>query len=337
MTGKSDRLALMETFVRIVEAGSLSAAAIQLGTSQPTVSRRLRTLESSLGVRLLQRTTHAIQLTEAGQRYVARAKELLGEWQGFEAELRGDDDVPKGVLRVVAPHAFGQQQLVGPVLEYLRRYPGMTVEWRLHDGPVRLVEDGIDCIIRVGVPKGESMVVRKIFEVTRIVVAAPSVVPRERAFTRPAPLASLPWLALGSYYRNTVRLESDGGATTSLHIQPRFVTDSLFALRHAVCRGLGVAVMSEWIVADDVAAGRLVHLVPRWRAQPLPVYVGYPQARFYPAKLRRFVEVMRTAFAPARPRPSQKADGRRTGTARRGPGPPGDSEAHPLEAPPAVR
>lgn len=304
MNLKSDRFALMETFVRIVEAGSLSAAALQLGTSQPTISRRLHALESALGVRLLQRTTHAIQLTEVGQRYLARAKDLLGEWQGFEAELRGDGDVPSGVLRVVAPHAFGQQQLVGPVVEYLRRYPEMTVEWRLHDGPVRFVEDGIDCIVCVGAPEGESIVVRKIFEVARIVVAAPSVVPPGRALTRPAALAALPWLALSPYYRNSVRLESDRGTTTSLRIRPRLVTDSLFALRQAVCGGLGAAVMSEWIVADDIASGRLQHLVPRWRAQPLPVYVAYPQARFYPAKLRSFVEVMRTAFAPVPVRPS---------------------------------
>src|SRR5689334_3583659 len=117
MTTSADRLSLMQTFVRIVEAGNLSAAAEQLGTSQPTVSRRLRALESSLGVRLLHRTTHAIQLTDAGQSYFARAKDFLADWAGFESRLRGADDVPEGLLRVVAPHAFGQQQLVPAVLE----------------------------------------------------------------------------------------------------------------------------------------------------------------------------------------------------------------------------
>jgi DNA-binding transcriptional LysR family regulator len=295
MTTSADRLSLMETFVRIVEAGNLSAAAKQLGTSQPTVSRRLRALESSLGVRLLQRTTHAIQLTEAGQSYFARAKDFLADWEGFEAKLRGADDVPEGVLRVVAPHAFGQQQLVPSVFEYLRRYPQMTVEWRLHDGPLRLVEDAIDCVIRVGAVKEESVVARKIFEVPRIVVASPEVT-SGRALTRPAQLAQLPWLALVTYYRNTVRLENERGAVTSLPIRPRFVTDSLFALRNAVNAGLGAAIVSAWVVTEDIAAGRLVHLAPRWHAQPLPVYVVYPQARFYPAKLRKFIEIVRTAF-----------------------------------------
>lgn len=295
MKATTDRLALAETFVRIVDAGSLSAAALQLGTSQPTISRRLHALEAALGVRLLQRSTHAIHPTEAGQRYVARARELLGEWRGLEAELRGDGDEPAGHLRVVAPHAFGQQQLLGPVVEYLRRYPALSVEWRLHDGPVRFVEDGVDCCVSVDAPEGEAVVVRKIHEVQRIVVAAPSLVPG-RAPSRPAALAALPWLALVPYYRNTVRLEGARGATAAIRIRPRFVTDSLFALRQAASSGLGAALASGWIVAEDVAAGRLVHLLPGWRGPTLPVYVAYPQARFYPARLRAFVEIMRTAF-----------------------------------------
>jgi DNA-binding transcriptional LysR family regulator len=294
-----DRLALMETFVRIVEAGSLSAAAAQLGTSQPTISRRLHALEGALSVRLLQRTTHAIQLTAAGQRCLGRAREVLAGWQGFEAELRGEGEAPSGLLRVVAPHAFGQQQLVGPLVAFLRRYAGVTVEWRLHDGPVRFVEDGIDCQISVGAPAGgDSVVARKISEVQRIVVAAPSVLLPGKATASPAALETLPWLALAPYYRRAVRLVSDRGEMASLRLRPRLVTDSLFALREAVRQGLGVAVMSEWIVAEDVVAGTLRHLVPRWHAEPLAVYVAYPQARFQPAKLRAFVEAMRTALLP---------------------------------------
>jgi len=303
------RLVWMETFVRIVEAGSLSAAAAQLGTSQPTVSRRLRALEASLGVPLLTRTTHAMQLTEAGERYVSRARELLADWAGFEATLRRADDVPEGVLRVVAPHAFGQEQLVRPVVEYLRRYPKMTVEWSLHDGPPRFVEGAIDCAIRVGKLEGDALVARRLFDVKRVVVAAPSL-PGAASITRPARLATLPWLAIGTFYRNTVRLES-GRAHVSLRIRPRFVTDSLFALRNAALDGLGAAVVSEWIVRDDIAAGRLLHLVPRWESQPLTAWIAYPQARFYPAKLRKFVDVVTTLFAteapPARPAAARQA------------------------------
>src|SRR3954471_3408985 len=124
-----DRIELMETFVRIVEAGSLSAAALQMGATQPTVSRRLQALERSLGLRLLQRSTHAMTLTADGERCYEGAKELIASWKAFESELRGAEDEPEGLLRVVAPHAFGQQLLVGPLSEYMRDHPRVTVEW----------------------------------------------------------------------------------------------------------------------------------------------------------------------------------------------------------------
>ena len=103
---------LVETFVRIVDAGSLSAAARALATTQPTISRRLKALEKSLGVRLLQRSTHAMKLTDDGMRCYTRAKELIAGWQEFESEIRGAVDEPVGMLRVVAPHAFGHQLLL---------------------------------------------------------------------------------------------------------------------------------------------------------------------------------------------------------------------------------
>jgi DNA-binding transcriptional LysR family regulator len=111
---------LVETFVRIVDAGSLSAAARLLATTQPTISRRLKALEKSLGVRLLQRSTHAMKLTDDGMRCYARAKELIAGWQEFESEIRGAGDEPVGLLRVMAPHAFGQQQLVAPLADTWR-------------------------------------------------------------------------------------------------------------------------------------------------------------------------------------------------------------------------
>ncbi|AKU93469.1 Transcriptional regulator, LysR family [Labilithrix luteola] len=294
MTAPIDRLASMETFLRIVDAGSLSAAAKQLGTSQPTVSRRLRALESTLGVPLLKRSTHAIQLTETGERYVARARDLLAEWRSFEAGVRGDDDEPEGTLRVVVPHAFGQEQLVGPATRFLRAYPKVTIEWLLSDGPIRLVEDGIDCVIRVGALQGDALVARKIHDVKRIVVASPALLAR-RPPTRPAQLTALPWLALRTFYRNRVRLEK-AGAVATLDIRPRFFTDSLYALRTAALDGTGAAVVSEWMVRGDIQAGALVHLLPSWSAPSLPVYIAYPQAKLYPTKLRAFVDAMKQGF-----------------------------------------
>jgi len=291
----SDRIELMKTFVQIVEAGSLSAAAVKMRTTQPTVSRRLQALEAMLGVKLLRRSTHAMKLTEDGERCVERAKELIESWQAFEADLRGDDDEPEGLLRVVAPHAFGQQVLVTPLAGFLRRYPRVSVEWLLHDRRPDFVAEAVDCAIQVGEVNEPGLVALKLTEVPRIVVAAPSVLEKNRALPVHArELADLPWLALRTYYRNEILLSHTGsGETQRIALRPRLSTDSLYALRSAALLGLGVCVGSTWLLAEDIAQGRLVQLVPQWEAAALPVYLVYPQSRLQPPKLRRFIEAMR--------------------------------------------
>jgi DNA-binding transcriptional LysR family regulator len=297
-SGTGDRIELMQTFVRIVEAGNLSAAASQMGTTQPTVSRRLQTLERSLGVRLLNRSTHSMRLTADGERCYERAKELLASWAAFESDLRGVDEEPEGILRVVAPHAFGQERLIKPLSDYLKRYPRMTVEWLLHDDSAiqDFIAAGIDCAIQVGEVVDSTLVAIKLAEVPRIVVAAPSVLAGVDVPAEASDLASLPWLALRTYYRNEVHLRNKlTGKVQRIAISPRMSTDSLYALRSATLQGLGAAIGSAWLLAEDLAAGRLVHLAPQWEAAPLPVTLIYPYARFYPVRLRRFIDIMRAA------------------------------------------
>ncbi|MDC0713248.1 LysR family transcriptional regulator [Stigmatella sp. ncwal1] len=293
----ADRLALMETFVRIVEAGNLSAAAAQLGSTQPTVSRRLQTLERLLGVRLLQRSTHAMKLTDDGARCYERAKELIAGWQTFESELRGAGDEPSGLLRVMVPHALGQQQLIGPLADYLRRAPRMSVEWLLHDRTPDFIAEGIDCAIHVGEVRDPSVVALRLGEVPRIVVAAPSALGGAPLPTQPDELARMPWLALRTFYRDEVVLtHAETGETARFPIRPRMSTDGLYALRNAAVMGIGVGLASSWALTEELADGRLLHLAPQWRAAPLPVFLVYPPARFYPARLRRFIETMRAAL-----------------------------------------
>ncbi|ATB41700.1 LysR family transcriptional regulator [Cystobacter fuscus] len=296
----ADRLELMQTFLRIVDAGSLSSAAAQLGTTQPTVSRRLQALERSLGLRLLQRSTHAMKLTEDGVRCYERAKELLASWEMLEADLRGASDEPEGTLRVVVPHAFGQQLLVGPLTEYLNRHTRVSVEWLLHDRAVDFIADGIDCAIHVGEVHDPSVVAIRVAEVPRIVVAAPSVLSGVPVPTHPDELARLPWLSLRTFYRNEVSLTHVAtGEVRPIVFHPRLSTDSLYAIRSAAVNGLGVCVASAWALHEDITRGRLVHLVPRWRAASLPMYLIYPSARFHPARLRTFVELMRETIPGA--------------------------------------
>lgn len=295
--GGVDRLDLMQTFVRIVEAGSLSAAAVQLGSTQPTVSRRLQWLERMLGLRLLQRSTHAMKLTEDGERCYRHAKALLDSWAAVEADLRGAQDEPRGHLRVQVPHAFGQELLVTPLVAFMNRHADVTVEWLLHDGPTDFIAQGIDCAIRVGAVSDPSLVALRLAEVPRILVAAPGLWGEGPPPGEPAALVDLPWLALPLYYRDELALVQTGsGREERVRIRPRMATDSLYAARSAARAGLGAALVSAWLVADDLASGRLCRLAPDWEAPALPVSLVYPYARIYPTRLKAFADGMKQAI-----------------------------------------
>ncbi|MEG2804819.1 LysR family transcriptional regulator [Stenotrophomonas sp.] len=302
----ADRIDLLRTFVRIVESGSLSAAAARLGTTQPTVSRRLQALERLFGLHLLQRSTHGMTLTEDGQRCFAHARSLVDEWEAIQADLRGEVEVPRGRLRVMVPHAFGQAQLLEPMLAFLARYPQVTLEWMLEDRHPDFIAEGIDCAIRVGAVEAPHLVAVPLAEVPRIVIAAPALVgtadPRD-----PALLPRLPWIALTTYYRDRFSLlPGDDGPALQVEIQPRLLTDNLFVVRRAALAGLGAAVVSAWLVDAELRSGQLVRLLPDREAPPLPVHLVYPSARQIPSRLRAFIDSMKASLPQThgmRPRP----------------------------------
>lgn len=287
---------MLQTFVRIVEAGSLSAAAPLLGATQPTVSRRLRALEDALGVQLLQRSTHAMRLTPDGERCYQRGRSLLAAWSAFEADVGSAGAEPEGLLRVAVPHAFGQDKFVAPLAAFLQAHPRVTVEWLLVDDVDDALSRGIDCAIQVGDPTDPSVVAVRLTQVERMVVAAPSLLADGVVPRTPEELAALPWLALHTYYRHELRLtHALTRDSRSVAIAPRFSTDSLYALRSAALQGLGCCASSSWLVVDDVARGHLVHLAADWQPPPLPIWITYPHFAHYPSRLLRFVAAMRAA------------------------------------------
>jgi DNA-binding transcriptional LysR family regulator len=289
-----DRIELMQTFIRIVESGSLSAAAAQLGTTQPTISRRLQALEQRLGLKLILRTTHALKLTDDGERCYAQARQLLATWHALEDELTGSSDDPIGTLRVRAPHAFGQDQLIDPLVDYLQRYPRLTVEWMLNDRTPDFISENVDCAIQVGAVNDPSLVAILLAEVPRFVVAAPSLLAQHAPIEDVSQLTDLPWLALTSFYRNELALQRlSDGQPMNLPIAPRLASDSLYAIRKAVLAGMGAAIVSSWVVQEDLAKGELIQLVPEWQAPPLPVWLTYPWASYYPARMRHFFAMIR--------------------------------------------
>ena len=293
----SDRIELMQTFIRIVESGSLSAAAAQLGTTQPTISRRLQTLEQRLGLKLILRTTHALKLTDDGERCYAQARQLLATWHALEDELTGTSDDPVGTLRVRAPHAFGQDQLIAPLVDYLRCYPRLNIEWMLNDRTPDFMAENVDCAIQVGAPTDPSVVAILLAEVPRIVVASPDLLDRHPPIEQVEQLRELPWLALTSFYRNEVALQRiDDGQPVNLAITPRLSSDSLYAVRKAALAGMGAALVSSWVVQEDLADRRLIQLTPQWQASPLPIWLTYPWASYYPARLQHFFTMIKAVM-----------------------------------------
>lgn len=289
-----DRIDLLHTLVRIVEAGSLSAAAAQLGTTQPTISRRLRALEHALGLRLVQRSTHVMKLTADGERCYEYAKDLLDRWNALESDLRGQQDAPRGHLRVMVPSVFGQQQLIPPLVDFLAQHPAVSVEWLLHDRLPDFIAEGIDCAVRIGPVEATGLVAIRLAELPRIVVAAPGLWGDGPVPADPEALGRLPWLALNTFYRDEVVLHHAArGQTARLAIRPRLSTDHLHALCNAALAGLGVCVASAWAVADALAEGRLVQLAPDWTAPVLPISLVHPPTRLQPARLRAFIAMMR--------------------------------------------
>lgn len=284
----------MRTFIRIVESGSLSAAARQLDTTQATVSRRLQSLETLLGVRLLLRTTHAMKLTDDGERCYHHARRVIDSWLALEDEVGQAEDEPVGILRVRAPHAFGQEQLLPPLMQFLTRYPQLSIEWKLNDRSVDFLSDDIDCAIRVGAEVDPATVSVLLAEVPRSVVASPALLAQFTVPAHPDDLSALPWVALSTFYHQHIELFKRGEKEpTRVAISPRLSTDSLYVARNTALMGLGIAAVSSWTVEEDIRQGRLVHLLPDWQPAPLPVHLVYPWSRYYPARLRRFLEMMR--------------------------------------------
>ena len=289
-----DRIELMRTFIRIVEAGSLSSAARQLETTQATVSRRLQSLESMLGSRLILLTTHAMKLTDDGERCYQHARQVVDAWLALEDEMSIADERPVGVLRVRAPHAFGQQQLLGPLVSFLQRYPQLAVEWMLNDKTVDFLSDNIDCAIRVGAEVDPATVSVLLAEVPRSLVVAPELLSRYPALAIPQDLSRLPWVAISTFYQHEVELQhQEDSRELSFGIVPCLSTDSVYVARNTALAGLGAAIVSSWAVTEDIAAGRLIEPFPQWRASPLPVHLVYPWARYYPTRLRKFLDLMR--------------------------------------------
>ena len=295
----ADRLTPMLTFVRIVECGSLSAAARALGRSLPAVSRSLNLLEARLGERLLQRTTRSLALTDAGTEFYERCRRLVAEIDEAEASVTARKLEPRGLLGVTAPLLFGRMHVAPVVSAYLQRYPHAAVNLLLTDRDVKLVEEGLDLAVRIGELADSSLVAHRLGTVARIVCAAPAYLERKGRPRAPQDLGKHECLrSTGLAPGRDWRFVVDGRAVR-IPVDARLVTNDGGAAIQAAEQGLGLVMVLAYQVAEQLERGRLVRVLKRFEPEPLPVSALYPSGRLMPAKLKGFLEILRETV-PAR-------------------------------------
>jgi DNA-binding transcriptional LysR family regulator len=291
-----DDLRQLREFVQIVDSGSISRAARVTGVSQPTLSRRLAALETAVGSALLRRDTHTMSLTEAGRTLLTDARELLTLADRMSGRLLRERETLRGHLRLVSVVDVGQW-LVSRVLSRFRcPHPQVTVELHLINRPTKFVKEGFDCGILIGAPLDRGVQGKKIAELPRRLVAAPSVIEAHGEPRGPEDLAGLPWLGFLQphfYTRDRVDLHR-GDDTVRLKLAPAMLLDTVTAVREAVIEGAGFTVLPEWMSQRDVEAGRLVELLPDWRAAPADLYLAHAAQGALPQRVVRLLDYLET-------------------------------------------
>jgi len=286
-------LTLLRAFVRIAESGGISAAARTLQLPQPTLSRHLRTLEERCGVALLHRDTHRMKLTEAGQRLLEDARAMLELAEAATQRLHGEQSELRGHLRLFATIDGGQFTVTRLIARFLQANPGVTAELGYTNRPAHMIEEGFDAGVVVGAIADERVVARPAGTVTRHLAASPELVKRLGLPKTPAALASWPWVSLsGDQFggAQNVVLRRPGRQAQTVAVAPVLRIEGVTGVREAARAGLGVAIVADWLAREDFVSGRLVRVLPQWRAEPLPVAVIFPSRRRLPARVRAFVD-----------------------------------------------
>ncbi|WP_395172724.1 LysR family transcriptional regulator [Roseibium alexandrii] len=295
MSKPLDRLALLETFVRIAEKGTISGAARDLGMSQGSASRQLKDLEERLGVQLVRRTTHSLALTETGLEVLADARELIDGWDTLEEQHAPDTETLRGPLRIVAPIALGQLHLAAIAIGFQAANPNVTINWHLQDEPIRFAEIGCDCWIKVGPVPDDTLIVRRMGQVERLVVGAPSIAKQFQG-SRTDDVRELPFVSLTPFEGVKIRLSRTNDKQCDLDVSAKLSTNNIMSLKHAALSGLGAAVLPRWFVAAELASGDLIDLFPDWRAAMLDVNLAYLPARHQPRRLSAFIDALEEGF-----------------------------------------
>ena len=289
-----DRLKQIDAFISVIQKGSLSAAARAEGVTPAVIGRRIDALEARLGVKLLLRTTRHISLTHEGTAFLEDCQRIVSDLAAAEDAVSVGSVKASGHLRISAPAGFGRRYVAPHVAQFVTVHPEVTVSLDLSDRLVDLVNEGIDCAVRIGSLADSSLVSMRLGEMRRLVVASPEYLARHGVPQSPRDLATHECLVLGQ--QRSWTLADAKGALVNIKTGGHLECNDGAVLRDWALAGLGLAWRSLWEVGDDLRTGRLVSVLDNFAAPPLGIYALYPQRRQLPLRLRLFIDFLREAY-----------------------------------------
>ncbi len=280
-------------FAKVVETGSFTAAGQALALPKSTVSRKIAQLEERLDARLLQRTTRKLNLTEIGRAYYERCQRIVADIAAAEALVGDLQAAPRGLLRITAPVDLGGIYLGALIAEFLHDRPEIQIEALIVDRILDLVDERVDLAIRFGPLPDSSLVARRLGTMSMVPCAAPAYIERRGMVEHPDDLADHDVVAFVPNTRMRLwRLSGPKRAAVEVTPAPRFAANVLQAVRDAALAGGGVTLMPSFAVDDDLAAGRLVRVLPAWKGLDGEVFAVYPSTRNLSPKLRAFLDFL---------------------------------------------
>ncbi|MEP2706036.1 MAG: LysR family transcriptional regulator [Roseibium sp.] len=290
-----DKLTALTSFVQSVNLGSFSAAAQHLGISQPAVSQQVRSLEDTLGIRLLNRTTRQLRLTDAGERYHAYALDILDRLLEADRSVQSEEAQMSGTISIGLPLGFSETVLGEYLFQFKQDHPDLLMDISMSDLYVDIIHQGLDVAIRLGEIHDERLIVRRLGQAERCLIAAPSYLDRMGRPSHPDELPDHDYLL----YKNIqtgdcVPFYSALGDKLSIKISPSMIINNSGALRQAALKGLGITLSHKWMIEDYLEQGKLELVLPDWMYPLHPVHAVYPSNRFIPLKVRRFVDGLQT-------------------------------------------
>ncbi len=289
-----DRLEAMSAFVSVAELRGFAAAARRLKLSPSGVTRLIGALEAHLETRLLQRTTRSVTLTDAGQRYLERARRILGDVAEAEEAAQSERSTPRGRFVVSAPNVFGRLHVAPLMCAYLEEYPAVVGELILADRRSNLVDEGIDAAIRIGVLEDSSHIARVLGATRRVLVASPKYLSGHKRLREPEQLSDHSVIHFTALHPLPEWRFFHNGTERRVPLRPRYVTNSADAAIGHAERGGGVTIVLAYQVTEAVRAGRLTVLLEKFEPAALPIHVLYPSTRMLSAKVRTFVELVQS-------------------------------------------